>query len=757
MLKFNDHIKFKINWKKFLEFAWKSTTAALLLLILLFLMVYVGIFGRLANTDELQNIQNHLSSEIYSNDKVLLGRYFYQDRTNTRYEDLPEHLVHALVATEDVRFYEHRGIDPRSTLRVIFKSILLQQRSSGGGSTIHQQLAKNLFPRKRLWIISMPVNKFREMILAVRLDKAYTDEDILELYLNTVSFGENTFGIETATQRFFNKQPSELSIEESALLVGMLKGTSAYNPRNFPERALARRNLVLSRMASNKFLEQESCDSLSALPIKLDYRKISHNEGPASYFREHLRQKLLEWAENNPKPDGSRYNIYTDGLKIYTTINADLQAYAEQAVETHMEHLQRIFDRQWRSRDPWGKNNPYILKKLERTEQFERLKRRGMSREEIFETMKVPHQTEVFTWQGMKEMELSAYDSVVHYESFLHAGMLSMEASTGYVRAWVGGINSSFFKYDHVTSHRQAGSTFKPILYAAALENGHDPCSYIENDSVVYEEYDDWTPRNSGTGYGGYYSMKGALSHSVNTVSVKLLEETGIDKVIDFAHQLGIRSALPEMLSLALGTGDVSLEEMVRAYSVFSNEGRMTTPIILRRIEDKNGDVLFENEPSFSELLLDPDHAMMMTEMMKSVVDTGTASSLRTIYKFENEIAGKTGTTQENTDGWFIGYTPVLITGIWVGGDLPNVRFRYGGYGQGAYAALPIWARYMQKINRDPLYRRSGKLSFEIPRYIKRQLDCEDYLENDWQYRWHDQRNWIQRIFRSDNRDREER
>ncbi len=757
MLKFNDHIKFKINWKKFLEFAWKSTTAALLLLILLFLMVYVGIFGRLANTDELQNIQNHLSSEIYSNDKVLLGRYFYQDRTNTRYEDLPEHLVHALVATEDVRFYEHRGIDPRSTLRVIFKSILLQQRSSGGGSTIHQQLAKNLFPRKRLWIISMPVNKFREMILAVRLDKAYTDEDILELYLNTVSFGENTFGIETATQRFFNKQPSELSIEESALLVGMLKGTSAYNPRNFPERALARRNLVLSRMASNKFLEQESCDSLSALPIKLDYRKISHNEGPASYFREHLRQKLLEWAENNPKPDGSRYNIYTDGLKIYTTINADLQAYAEQAVETHMEHLQRIFDRQWRSRDPWGKNNPYILKKLERTEQFERLKRRGMSREEIFETMKVPHQTEVFTWQGMKEMELSAYDSVVHYESFLHAGMLSMEASTGYVRAWVGGINSSFFKYDHVTSHRQAGSTFKPILYAAALENGHDPCSYIENDSVVYEEYDDWTPRNSGTGYGGYYSMKGALSHSVNTVSVKLLEETGIDKVIDFAHQLGIRSDLPEMLSLALGTGDVSLEEMVRAYSVFSNEGRMTTPIILRRIEDKNGDVLFENEPSFSELLLDPDHAMMMTEMMKSVVDTGTASSLRTIYKFENEIAGKTGTTQENTDGWFIGYTPVLITGIWVGGDLPNVRFRYGSYGQGAYAALPIWARYMQKINRDPLYRRSGKLSFEIPRYIKRQLDCEDYLENDWQYRWHDQRNWIQRIFRSDNRDREER
>lgn len=755
MLKFENHIH--INPRKILTYTWKAGVAALLFLAILFLMVWAGIFGRLANVDELKNIQNHLSSEIYSNEKVLLGRYYYQDRTNSRYEDLPDHLVHALVATEDARFYEHHGIDPRSTLRVIFKSILLQQRSSGGGSTIHQQLAKNLFPRKRLWIISMPVNKFREMILAVRLDKAYTDQEILELYLNTVSFGENTFGIETATQRFFNKQPSDLLMEESALLVGMLKGTSAYNPRKSPERAMARRNLVLSRMVSYDFLDSQTADSLSTLPIDLDYRKITHNEGPASYFREHLRQKLLEWAENNPKPDGSQYNIYTDGLKIYTTINADLQTYAEQAVETHMEHLQRIFDRQWRSRNPWGKNSPYILEKLEKTEQFERLKRKGMSREEIFEAMKISHSTEVFTWQGMKEMELSAYDSVAHYESFLHAGMLSMEASTGYVRAWVGGINSTYFKYDHVTSHRQAGSTFKPILYAAALEDGHDPCSYIENDSVAYEEYDDWTPRNSGTGYGGYYSMKGALSHSVNTVSVKLLDETGIDKVIEFAHQLGLRSELPEMLSLALGTGDVSLEEMVRAYSVFVNAGRTAEPIVLRRIEDKNGNVLFENKPSLSDILMNPDHAMIMTEMMKSVVDTGTARSLRNIYGFENEIAGKTGTTQENTDGWFIGYTPVLITGVWVGGDLPNVRFRYGGYGQGAYAALPIWARYMQKINRDPLYRQAGELSFEIPRYIKRQLDCEDYLENDWQYRWHDQRNWIRDIFRSDRKDREER
>jgi len=729
---------------RIIRFLLRILGSLLVLLCVLFFTVYAGGFGHLASVQELKNIQNYLSSEVYSNERVLLGKYYLQDRTNVRYEDLPEQLIDALIATEDVRFYEHNGIDIRSTFRVLFKSILFQNRQSGGGSTIHQQLAKNLYPRQRYALLTVPVNKFREMILGVRLHKAYTKKEILELYLNTVSFGENTYGIETAAIRFFNKLPGNLNMEESALLVGMLKGTNYYSPRHYPERSQSRRNMVLSQMLKYGYLDEETVDSLCQLPVELDYVNLTHNEGLAPYFREHLRSVLLEWAENNPGKDGTHYNIYTDGLKIYTTINADLQRYAEQAVLTQMTRLQNLFDRQWNNRDPLGKQNTYVLDQLEHTQKFESLRKKGMSREKILEEMNIPEKMDIFTWQGMKEVEMSAYDSAAHYAKFLHAGLLSVEAETGYVRAWVGGINSRYFKYDHVTSKRQAGSTFKPILYAAALRNGHDPCSYIENDSVVYEEYNNWTPRNSNRGYGGYYSMKGALTHSVNTISVKLLEETGIDKVIRFSRQMGLTGELPEVLSLALGTGNVSLKEMVQAYSVFLNEGKLVEPVFLKRIEDKFGNILFEAESATSNTIIDPYKAQLMTEMMKSVVDGGTASSLRSLYGFDNEIAGKTGTTQNNTDGWFIGYTPVLITGVWVGGDLPRVRFRYGGYGQGAASALPIWARYMQKIYRDPLYRHSKQLSFEIPGYVAEELDCDDYLE------FMDLREFRRRVWRHD-------
>ena len=693
-------------------------------------MVYAGVFGHLASVKELQNIQNHLSSEIYSNDKVLLGKYYLQDRTNTRYSDLPEHLINALLATEDVRFYDHNGIDSKSSIRVIVKSLLLQSKSSGGGSTIHQQLAKNLFHRKRYSVLTMPVNKFREMIIGVRLHKAYTKKEILELYLNTVSFGENTYGIETAAYRFFNKTPRKLKIEESAMLVGMLKGTYNYNPVQNPERSRARRNLVLSRMLTNNFLSTETADSLCSLPIKLDYVKLSHNEGLAPYFREHLRMDLLEWTKNNPREDGKQYNIYTDGLKIYTTINADLQRYAEEAIKTQMAHLQSIFDRQWVNRNPLSKQSSFLMSNLENSQRYKNLKKRGFSKEEIMSELNAPRKMEIFTWQGMKEVEISVYDSLTYYLNFLHSGLLSMEASTGYVRAWVGGINSKYFKYDHVTSKRQAGSSFKPIIYAAALKNGHDPCLYIPNDSVTYEEYNNWTPRNSNRRYGGYYSMKGALTHSVKTISVKLLKETGINEVIDFSKQLGIAGDLPEVLSLALGTGDVSLKEMVQAYSIFLNKGNVVNPVYLKRIEDKFGNVLYEGKSVISDPVIDPDQALLMTEMMKGVVDNGTASSLRTVYGFDNEIAGKTGSTQNYTDAWYIGYSPLLITGVWVGGDHPKVRFRYGGYGQGASAALPIWARYMQKIYRNPLYRHSKNLTFQIPDKVISELDCEDYQES---------------------------
>jgi len=694
-------------------------------------MVYLGAFGHLDSVKELQNIQNYLSSEIYSHDKVLLGKYYLQDRTNVRYHDLPSHLIDALVATEDVRYYEHNGIDKKSALRVIFKSILFQNKNSGGGSTIHQQLAKNLSPRKRYSVLTMPVNKFREMIIGVRLHKAYSKKEILELYLNTVSFGENTYGIETAAHRFFNKMPRDLKVEESALLVGMLKGTYNYSPRQNLEKSKSRRNVVFSQMLKYNYLNKNTSDSLCSLPVKLDYVKLSHNEGLAPYFREHLRMDLLEWVKNNPKADGKQHNIYTDGLKIYTTINADLQKYAELAMKSHMAHLQNIFDRQWKNRNPLGKNKSYIIRSLEKTQQYKSLKKKGLSRDEILNELNVPKKMEIFTWEGMKEVEMSVSDSIAHYLKFLHSGLFSMEANTGYVRAWVGGINSKYFKYDHVTSKRQAGSTFKPIVYSAALKNGHDPCEYIANDSVVYEEYNNWTPKNSHGGYGGYYSMKGALTHSVNTISVKLLEETGIDELIEFSKQLGITGELPEVLSLALGTGEVSLKEMVQAYSIFLNEGKTVEPVFLKRIEDKTGNVLYEGEPIISDPHIDTYDALLMIEMMKSVVDNGTASSLRSVYGFDNELAGKTGTTQNNADGWFIGYTPILITGVWVGGDYPNVRFRYGGYGQGASAALPIWARYMQKIYRNPLYKYSKNLSFQIPEEVIEELGCEDYLESD--------------------------
>lgn len=690
----------------------------------LFLAVYSGVFGHVATVGELEYIQNHLASEIYSNEQVLLGKYYYQDRTNTPYHEIPGHLADALVATEDVRFYSHNGIDRKSAFRVVLKTLLLRDRSSGGGSTIHQQLAKNLFPRKRYSILTMPVNKFREMIIGVRLDRAYAKDQILELYLNTVSFGENTFGIETAAKRFFNKAPQELRTEESALLVGMLKGTHIYHPVRFPDRSLARRNLVLSQMARYNYLDSTTADSLRGLPVELDYVRLSHNEGPAPYFREHLRLDLLRWAMEHPKSDGSRYNIYTDGLKIYTTINADLQRFAEEAVKSQMIRLQRLFDRQWHNRDPLDGQRGYILHHVKQTSRYKGLEKQGLTEEEIMHALKTPVKMEIFTWDGMKEVEMSAWDSVVHYLRFLHAGLLSMEAQTGYVRAWVGGIRSEYFKYDHVTSMRQAGSVFKPVVYAAALRNGHDPCSEIPNDSVVYEEYNRWTPRNANGGYGGYYNMKQALTHSVNTISVRLLEETGIQNVIRLSKQLGITGELPGVLSLALGTGEVSLTEMLQVYSAFLNEGRPTKPIYLKRIEDKSGNVLYEQAPETSNRVISRRHALMMTEMLKSVVDSGTAASLRTVYGFDNEIAGKTGTTQAYTDGWFIGYTPVLITGVWIGGDHPKIRFRYGGYGQGATAALPVWARYMQSIYRDPLYRHSKTLSFEIPKWVQEELDC---------------------------------
>lgn len=720
----------KANTRKIVLIAGMALAAIAGFLTLLYFLVFVGLFGRIPSVKELGQIQNYIASEIYSSDNVLLGRYYIQNRTSVDFSHIPESFIDALIATEDVRFYEHHGIDQRSIIRVFIKSILLQKESSGGGSTLSQQLAKNLFPRRQFLLLTMPINKFREMIIAVRLEKAYGKRDILELYLNTVSFGENTYGIETAAYQLFKKQPENLLLEESALLVGMLKATNLYNPHLHPENALQRRNTVLSQMVKYGYLDSCRADSIKKIPVRLNYTRITHNEGPAPYFREHLRLELVEWCKNNTRTDGSQYNIYTDGLKIYTTINADLQSYAEEAVKAHMKTLQRQFNRQWGSRDPWKGNDQMILNEIKKSQRYISLEKQGKKHDEIIRLMEIPVKTEIFTWDGKTGSLISPIDSIKHYFRFLHCGLLAMEAKTGFIRAWVGGIDHRYFQYDHVKARRQPGSVFKPFIYAAALESGRNPCDYIANDSVVYEEYDKWTPRNADGNYGGFYSMKGGLTHSVNTISVSLLMDTGFDKVLNLTRALGISRELPRVPSLALGTGEVSLFELIQAYSVFINQGRLVKPIYLRRIEDKSGNIIYEQKTQVSEKeIISPRTAGMITEMLKSAVNGGTASSLRSVYGLDSDIAGKTGTTQLNSDGWFIGYSPVLIAGVWVGGDNPVIRFRTMSLGQGSHSALPVWAKFMQKIYSDPLYRFSRFSKFEISDDVLAELDCPDYKD----------------------------
>lgn len=729
----------------------------------IFLFVQIGLFGRMPSVEKLKKIQNYLASEVFTNDNVLLGTYYIQNRTNVSYDNIPKYFIEALVATEDVRFYNHNGIDRRSIFRVIFKSILLQKESSGGGSTISQQLAKNLFPRKDYFILTMPINKMREMIIARRLEKAYSKRDILELYLNTVSFGENTYGIETASRRFFKKRPAELKIEEAALLVGLLKATNFYNPQTQPKKAIQRRNVVLSQMVKYNYLEEEKADSLKKIPLKLNYLRITHNEGPAPYFREHLRLDMLEWCKKNKKEDGTEYNIYTDGLKIYTTINSDLQNYAEEAMRTHMKYLQKLFDQHWSKKNPWDSNKEILTEKIKSSNRYKDLRKQGKSNEQIMEIMKKPVKMEIFTWDGKVEKTISPIDSIKHYFKFLHAGFLAMEAKSGYIRAWVGGIDYKYFQFDHVISKRQPGSVFKPLVYTAALENGQVPCDFIPNDSVVYVDYDNWTPRNADRNYGGFYTMKGGLTHSVNTISVHLLMGTGIEKVKKVSKDMGIDSELPDVPSLALGTGEVSLLEMIKAYSVFPNKGTLVRPIYVKRIEDKYGNVLFEDKTEVIEdNVISPETAEIMTEMMKGVVNDGTAASLRSVYGLNNEIAGKTGTTQMNTDGWFIGFTPDLVAGVWVGGENPIIRFRSMSYGQGSHSALPIWARFMQKLYNDPLYRFSKTSAFQISEDVISELDCPEYREEPIEniietFRKQSESviDMIKRIFRKKDREKE--
>lgn len=701
-----------------------------------YFIVKWGTFGAVPDQKTIREFQNNTASEIYSEDDVLLGKYYIQDRTDVSFEDISPNVINALVATEDARFYEHDGIDRRSLLRVIFKTILLLDESSGGGSTITQQLAKNIFNRQNHGIFTIPVAKVKEAIIARRIEEVYSKNEIITLYLNTVPFGENAFGIETAAERFFSTTPDQLDITQAALLVGMLKANTTYNPRRHPEKSLARRNVVLSQMVKYQFLEKDSYDSLKSKPIELKFKYTSHNEGLATYFREYLRKSLEQWAASRTKADGSPYNLYTDGLKIYTTINATMQQYAEEAVNKHMTTLQEQFYAHWKGKRPWYRDENALITAIHKSKRYQQLKEEGLAEEEIQEIFRQPVDMTIFTWKGEEEVSMSPLDSVKHYLYFLNAGFLAMNPENGHIKAWVGGINHKYFQYDHVNvnTKRQVGSTFKPFVYAAALESGIDPCEYIPNERKVYENYENWSPRNANNIYEGFYSMQGGLTESVNTISVDLIMRTGPDKVVDLAKSAGIKSNIKPVPSIALGTANISLQEMVKAYGIFAREGVPVEPSYLLRIEDKFGNILekFEPEPS-KERVLSRESSVMVREMLKSVINKGTASKLRYQYGLTNDIAGKTGTTQSHADGWFIGVTPKLIAGVWVGNDDPRIHFRTIQYGQGGHMALPIYGEFMKKVNSNSEFAAIRQARFpNPPMKIVEALDCDPFiLEED--------------------------
>ncbi|SHF07100.1 penicillin-binding protein 1A [Mariniphaga anaerophila] len=703
--------------------------AGILAFSVLFVVVFLGYTGHVPTSAQLIEIKNPQASEVISEDGKLLGRYYTENRSNVSFDEISPNVIHALIATEDARFYEHRGIDEIALMRVLVKTILLRDRSAGGGSTLSQQVAKNLFPRNDVGILSMPVNKLREAIIAYRLERIYTKEEILTLYLNTVPFGENIFGIEVASERYFSKNPKNLTVDEAAVLVGMLKANSAYNPRLNPERSEARRNVVISLMVTNGYLTEEEGQKFKEKPLRIKYTRISFNEGPAPYFVEMLKPELLDWCANNTKENGEHWNLYTDGLRIATTLNADYQYYARQSVTEHMKNLQGIFDKHWSNADPW-RRNPSILKRaVQRTDRYKQMKKAGFSQEQIDKAFNDEITASLFTWNGIEQVKTTPLDSVKHYLRLLNTGFLALNPKNGDLKAWVGGIDFRFFKYDHVLSQRQVGSTFKPFVYLSALENGLSPFDYFPATQKVYEEYDNWSPANSGGHSDGYYSMEGALSRSINTVAVDVLMQTGIDNIVSTARELGLEADLPKVPSLALGVTSISLKDLLFAYATMLNGGTKVEPYYLCSISSADGKLLAEFErPATQKGQLNEVNCRIIMHMMETAINEGTGTKIRSSYRIHGDFAGKTGTTQNNSDGWFVGLTPNLVTGCWTGAEDPGVHFRTTTYGQGAFAALPIVGKFFNKLYNDPRYKKLQAARFpnldqelladlNIPRY----------------------------------------
>lgn len=771
------------SFKKFTRWFWVLFATPFLFVLILFFLISKNVFGPLPTFEQLENPNNNLASSVYSEDGMLLGTFYLQNRTYVSYADLPPHLVKALIATEDIRFKKHAGIDFRALGRVIFRTIILGQSGSGGGSTITQQVAKNLYQmreplnedKKKSFFEKITNNiafvKFKEWVTAVRLERNYTKDEIITMYLNTVFYGHNSFGIRSAAKTFFNTSTDSLKLEEAALLVGVVNKPTKFSPKNNPERAKLRRNHVLSQMHKYGFISGEVFDSVSVLPIELSFNIQDHNEGLATYFRAYLQRILranepkrkwyftyeqfledsIQWADNplygwcnkNRKPDGSPYNIYKDGLRIYSTINSRMQKYAEEAVFEHLsQDLQPTFMRQLENGK--RKNSPYsndlekedvenlILISLRRTDRYRSLRNTGVSMDSIMSVFNTPTSMRVFSYEGAIDTVMTPIDSIRYYKHFLRPAFVSMDPHTGHVKAYVGGQNYRYFQFDAVTQgKRQAGSTIKPFLYTLAMQEGYTPCTEIPLIPQTFQLADTvWTPKNSGSSNmeGKDVTLKWGLAKSNNWVSAWVMKQFPPQAVVDLAHKMGIKSYIDPVYSVFLGTADFSLSEVVGAYATYANKGIHSEPIYVTRIEDKNGNILAQFN-SFKQEAINENTAYLMLNLMQGVTSLtvgGTGSRLRWKYQFEGEIAAKTGTTQNNSDGWFLGVTPNLVNGAWVGGEDRAIRFESTYFGSGANMALPIWALYMKKVYADSTLSYSEQDKFDRPLNFNINLDCSD-------------------------------
>ena len=727
---------------------------------LFFLFASWGIFGSMPSFEDLENPDSNLATEIISADGVVIGKYFQKNRSQLKYSDLPKNLVQALIATEDARFYDHSGIDARGTLRAISSL-----GTSGGASTLTQQLAKQLFHGEGSKFLPFRiVQKMKEWIIAIRLERQYTKNEIIAMYCNVYDFGNNSVGVSSAAKTYFSKEPKDLTIDESAILVGMFKNSGLYNPIRNPQGVKNRRNVVLSQMEKGDIITEDQKVQLQSLPIKLNFKLETHKDGTATYFREYLRDYMKKWVEENKKSDGSNYDIYKDGLKIYTTIDSRMQSHAEKAVTAHMANLQQEFFNQSKG----NKNAPFVNisaaetqkilnQAMKSSNRWSVMKSMDKSEEEIIKSFSEKTKMTVFSWKGERDTIMTPMDSIRYYKHFLQSGLMAMEPQTGNIKAWVGGINYKYFQYDHVgQGARQVGSTFKPFVYATAIEQlNMSPCdSIIDGPFMIrkgrHNVTADWEPKNSDNKYRGMVTLKRGLASSINTVSAKLMDKVGPKAVVDLTHKLGVKSEIPLQPSIALGAVEITVEDMVAAYSTFANQGVYMKPQFISRIEDKSGVIIYEPIPE-SHDVLNKDIAYAVIKLLEGVTEGGSGDRLRTTgggngsnrwtgypYNFKNPIAGKTGTTQNQSDGWFMGMVPNLVTGVWVGCEDRSARFKSITYGQGATAALPVWGYFMKlcyddpdlKVSKSP-FERPANLSIKVDCYVAKKVVDSTDTEND--------------------------